>query len=404
MPNQDRSIRNITVRHKHERPAAPAPRPSLRPRRRSRRLWWVALGVVVIAAALGLLLSAVFAGATVTVTPRTADVTLPSTILAQLNAPVGVLSYQTLSVTESATTTVPAKGTEQVQKQASGVITISNAFSAASQRLIANTRFQAPDGKIYRIHDSVVVPGMTGGKPGTVSATAYADSPGADYNRSGDTTYTIPGFKGDPRYGKITAASGPMQGGFVGQEPAVAESDLAAAQTQLEQQLDASARAALTANVPDGYEILGGGVGVTFGDLGQTPAGSDSAALSQSATGVAAIVRINDLAAAIAKQTVTGYQGEAVTFADPSAVSVSAGTSTGQGGALQLQLSGQATLVWVFDPNAVKAALVGKQKSDFETIIKSFEPAIAAADAGIRPFWAATFPTDPGKITVTAAK
>ena len=93
-----------------------------------------------------------------------------------------------------------------------------------------------------------------------------------------------------------------------------------------------------------------------------------------------------------------------MTFADPSAVSVSAGTSTGQGGALQLQLGGQATLVWVFDPNALKAALVGKQKSDFESVIKSFEPAIAAADAGIRPFWAATFPTDPGKITVTAAK
>jgi hypothetical protein len=398
---QDRSIRNIEVRHKHPRPEPPPPAPKApRKPRRSKRIWWLALVIIIIAAALGLLLSTVFAGATLTITPRTAAVTLPPTILAALNAPVGTLPYQTLTVMQSATTTVAAKGTENVQKQASGTITITNTFSSASQRLIANTRFQAPDGKIYRIHDSVVVPGIKGSLSGQVSVTAYADSAGPDYNRTGTTGYTIPGFNGDPRFTKITATSGPMTGGFVGTEPSVAPADLQSAQTKLEQQLSTAIDSTLVANLPDGYEIITGTTAVSYGSPTQTAAGSDSASISETATGNAAIVRVNDLAAAVAKQTVTGYADEPVTFDNPSAVTVSA-SSTAQTTTLQLQLGGSANLVWVFDPNALKTALVGKQKSDFESIIKSFEPAIASADASIRPFWTSNFPTDPNKISIT---
>src|SRR5262249_20984903 len=146
----------------------------------------------------------------------------PTMVPAELNAPPGTLSYQMLTVSQSATTTASATGSQQVQKQASGVITISNAYSSAPQTLVATTRFEAPDGKIYRIHTGVTVPGMTAGKPGTVSEPAYADVAGVEYNRSGTTTYTIPGFKSDPRFTKITASSGSMTGGFTGTQPTVA--------------------------------------------------------------------------------------------------------------------------------------------------------------------------------------
>jgi len=401
---QDRSIRNITVRHKHEQsePHVVTPRVPRKPRR-SKRIWWLVLAVVVIAAVLGLLLSTVFAGANLQVTPRAVSVTLPSSIPAALNAPVGTLSYQSISATQSATTTVPAKGTQQVQKQASGTITITNAFSSASQRLIANTRFQAPDGKIYRIHDSIVVPGISGSLSGQVSVTAYADSAGPDYNRSGTTAYTIPGFKGDPRFAKITATSGPMTGGFVGTEPSVASSDLASGQATLKQQLSTSLQVELDSNIPDGYKVITGTNAIAYSELSQTPASDNSAALSQTATISVSVVRIQDVAAAVAKQTVANYAGEPITFGDPSALDLAA-SSTDQKNSLQLQLGGPGDLVWVFDPNALKAALVGKQKSDFESIIKTFEPAIAKAEASIRPIWTSTFPSNPDKISITVEK
>jgi hypothetical protein len=398
----DRSIRNITVRHRHPHAQYETPQQPRQARHgRPWRLWVIALVVLAVAAVLGAMLSLVFAGANVDVTPRSATVTLPASLQAALNAPVGTLSYQQASVSLNATTTVPAGGSEQVQRAASGALTISNLYSTTPQRLIANTRFQAPDGKIYRIHDSVVVPGMQSGKAGTATATVYADSPGPDYNRSGTTIYTIPGFKGRAQYAKITALSGPVTGGFVGTQPSVSQSDLSAAKSAMETQLDAAVRKQIAGNLPPGYQVIAGTLSVTFGTIAQTGAGGGQAALSESATAQADVVRTADIAAAVAKQTVQGYQGEAVSFAAPGALNPTASTS-GQGSSLVIQLGGgTATLVWQFDPGALKAALVGQPKSQFEAIIRQFEPAVAKADASLRPFWAGAFPSDPGKISVT---
>ncbi len=410
LPPQGRSIRDIPVPSNHRRAHAPETQDPRPPRRRVRggrgRFWILVIAVLVVCAVLGLLLSTVFAGATITVHARTAQVNVPQTLTAQINAPVGSLAYQPFSATASATSTVPANGTQQVSIQASGVVTISNSYSAASQRLIANTRLEAPDGKIYRIHDSVVVPGMSGSKPGSVTATVYADSPGADYNRSGTTTFTIPGFKGNPQYAKFSAQSeGDISGGFVGAQPAVAASDLATAQQQLQTQLDEAVRAKAN-QLPDGYTAIPGSLAVTFGNLQQIPAGSNQASLVQSATASGDIVRTQDLASIIAAKTVQNYAGEAVTFDKSSTFTMQlASSSQPTDETLNLNLAGTAVLVWQFDPNALKQALIGKPKNQFETILQSFAPAIQCStdspcSAAIRPFWQSTFPTDPNKLNI----
>jgi len=370
-----------------------------------------AVAVILICGAAGLLLSTVFAGASVTLHPKTVSASISAAIPAQLNATVGTLSYQTYSVTRSATTTVPATGTSNVSKQASGAITIYNNYSTASQRLIANTRFAAPDGKIYRVRSSVVVPGATKKAdgtltPGSVTANIFADSPGAEYNRSDDTTYTIPGFQGDPRYTKFYAESkSPISGGFVGQQASVAAADLTAAQATLQKGLDTDVRGAAAAAVPEGFIAIPSTLTVTYSDILQTPAGNANAYLSQNVTAVGSMVRANDLATAIAKASVQGYNGEAIAFKDSSAVTITA-TSSKQADTLSLLVSGTPVLVWQYDPNAVKTALLGKNKASFQEIVQSFAPAIDCTatypcDAKIRPFWTSSFPTDPEKISIT---
>lgn len=408
------SIRNISIgrraarhqaeieeEHVHHLPPEP---PHHRPRRRARRFWLIGGGVVVLCALAGVLLSTVFAGATLTIYPKKQVVDLPATLQAQQNAPVGVLQYQTISVTRSASQTVAAQGTARVSRAASGLITISNSYSSAPQRLIANTRFEAQDGKIYRIRDSVIVPGSSGSTAGTVTATVYADSPGPDYNKS-SATFTIPGFKGDPRYSKFAATTqGAISGGFVGDEPSVAPADLAVAKTALQKQVDADVRAAAASQIPVGSVAIPGTLGVVFADMVQTASADKTATLTQSATATGGIVRQADLAAAIARKAVVGYKGEAVLFGDVSKTALTVATSTKlSDGALTLLLSGQTELVWQFDPNALIAALVGKDKSEFQTVIQGFEPAIAKADASIRPFWQGKFPNDPEKILVKTA-
>ena len=380
-----------------------------------KRNWffWTAIVVVLVCAIGGILLSTLFAGATVTVTPHSAQVAVPPTMAAEVNAPVGILPYQVVSTSRTASTTVKATGSTQVSKSATGVVTIYNDYSTAPQPLITNTRFEAPDGKIYRIHSAVTVPGAKAAldgslTPGTVTITATADQPGAAYNK-GQTQFTIPGFQGDPRYTKFYATTPGMAGGFVGAQATVAPADLTTAQNALKQGLQSALQQAASTQIPAQYLAINGTLNITYNDIVQTP-GTDATTvtLSQTATASADTVLATDLAAAIAVQEVTGYNGEAVNFADPKAVTLGlAGTSTAATGNITLALSGSPTLVWQFDPNALKQALVGKSKGAFEQIVTSFAPAITCSpttpcSAAIRPFWSSTFPSNPDKITVVA--
>ncbi len=308
-------------------------------------------------------------------------------------------------MSRSATTTVAASGTKQVSRSASGVITIYNTGSTDAQRLIANTRFQSPDGKIYRIHDSVTVPAVTKAAdvstvPGTATVTVYADSPGDSYNLSTDTRFTVPGFKGDPKYDEFYAEAAAVVGGYVGPEPAVADADLSKATDTLKQGLSQAAQSALTSQIPAGYIAVPGTLVATFSDISQAPDGATSADLSQTITMSGAVVSAAALASAIARQSVDSYNGESVAFADLGQITISAATTTAPGQDIPVVLSGTPTLVWQYDPNALKAALVGKSKATFQSIVESFAPAIARADAKVRPFWEANFPSDPAKIDV----
>lgn len=96
-----------------------------------------------------------------------------------------------------------------VNQKARGTVIISNAFSTEPQPLIATTRLEAPDGKLFRLVNGVTVPGMTNdGKkePGIIEATVVADQSGEAYNLS-PTTFVIPGFKGSAKYAAFSAQS-----------------------------------------------------------------------------------------------------------------------------------------------------------------------------------------------------
>jgi len=374
------------------------------------KLFWVLIVVVVICAAAGLLMSTLFAGATVNVTPRSASVTAPAAIQAQINAPAGTLPYQVINSSRTASTSVPASGTKQVSLSAMGTATIYNAYNTSSQDLVATTRFEAPDGKIYRIHANITVPGAVKAAdgsltPGSVSATLYADQPGADYNRTAPTQFTIPGFKGDPKYTKFYAKADAVSGGLVGLQPAVAAADLATAQSALKQGLSNAMNDMVQSQVPKEYIAVPGTLQITYNDIVQTPGPNNTAILSQTANASADVIRSVDLASAIAKQTVQGYAGEAVNFADQSQISVALATTSKATGIISLKLSGNPKLIWQFDPNALQQALIGKPKAQFETILKSFAPAITCSTetpckASIRPFWGSSFPSDATKIEV----
>ena len=418
-PDDHRTIRSISVppNRRHIAHAQETQRPRrtrrdeedefMNPKRKggSRFIWIVAIIVLAVLGTVGA--SIIFKKATVVVTPKSQNVTLPSVLTAYADAPLGELQFQTVTTTNVGEKTVPASGETNVEKRATGTITILNEYSTATQRLIKNTRFEAPDGKIYRLDQSVVVPGGTkkasgGFTAGSIDAAVSADSPGDTYNRGLDS-YTISGFKGDPRYTKIYAkGKTPIAGGFVGTQKIVAPADLSAAKSAIENDLAVNLSTALGAATPPGYVIVPQSTYITYDELPQ--AGNATAAvISMRGTAVAAMVREADLASAIAKVSgVEGYAGEALRFADLKKVTMTAkATATPGLKSLAISLSGSTLLIWEVDGDAIKKALVGTRTSDLLSILTRFKPAVSDAKASMRPFWESSFPTDPTTIEVT---
>ncbi len=154
----------------------------------------------------------------------------------------------------------PATEIKNIEAKAKGTIRIYNAYSSSPQALVATTRFMAPDGKIFRLVNKVVVPGakIENGKivPSYIDAEVIADQPGESYN-IGPTRFTIPGFQGTPRYEKFYGESlKPMIGGYIGQTKVVGQTDIANAKKKIADIAYVSLNEELQTKLPAGSIVL----------------------------------------------------------------------------------------------------------------------------------------------------
>lgn len=414
-PSSARSIRNISIPNREgRRPMSDMrdtrevptvgrgqPRP---PRQFSRRWIWGLAGLCLLVLAALLLLA--LRSTLITVTPRSHTVVFDQS--AQFSAfPVATAASGTLAYSVQVTDledseVVPSQGTVHAEDKASGTITVYNNYSAATIRLIKNTRFQAPDGLIFRAPADVVIPGKTGGTAGQVSVTVIADQPGEQYNVAPISRFTLPGLKSaSAEYAQVYAAStAAMSGGFSGDRPGVDPAALAAAVSTVRDRLDqkahdaAHAATAATTVFPDLMAI-------TYQDLPDTSEAGGGVRIHESAHVQIPVFDSSLLAQAVAS-AVSADAGNSSLHIVPGANFGAHATSTVTvlgTDPLQFTLVGTAQLVWDVDTGALAAALAGRDQGAFQTIVKGF-PGIQEARARIEPFWSSTFPKDPTAIQV----
>jgi len=417
VPPERRSIRNISPSHARARGSRPyegeppeesadAPqRPPRRPRGGRRRLGIFLLLVAVLALATAGF-SFLLSGSKIVVVPKQKEVVIEGTFEALRDGEgSAALSYQLMTHTKSVSENVEAEGEEEVHEPASGTIVIYNDFSSAEQRLVKNTRFESPKGLIYRVADSVTVPGQRteGGKtvPGSVEAVVYADKPGEEYN-SEPTDFTIPGFKGDPRYEKFYARSKtPLAGGFDGMRPAVDEATLTKATDELKAKATEELKKEAAAQKPEGYHLFDDLTFIAFDPI-STASEDGKVTLTQNATLYGVLVSDENLARFIAAQTVAGYDDEPVRVEDPTTISLAlAGEEAEPWKAEKLSITanGTAHLIWAFSEEGLKEDLTGREKAALPTILSGY-PSIEKAEVVLRPFWRQSFPENPDEITV----
>jgi len=152
-----------------------------------------------------------------------------STQAASVNPEFNRVPGQLFSAQKEKAETFPVSGEKEVAQKAGGKITIFNK-SASTQKLVATTRFESPEGLIFRVPQTITVPAASAGAsvlstPGSIESIVYADRPGPEYN-IGPTKFTIPGLKGTAKFDQFYAASiDPMIGGVVGLAKVVTEAD-----------------------------------------------------------------------------------------------------------------------------------------------------------------------------------
>ncbi len=358
----------------------------------------------------GFFASLLMGGADVTVYPKHREPNVNAEFVTYRSATADQLPYELLTLEAEGERQVQATGQEEVQVQATGKILIYNRHSTSPARLVTNTRFESPEGLIFRIRDSVVIPGYTTGPggeivPGVVSADVFADEVGAAYNLA-PTTFTIPGFAGEPEFDNLRGESTEtFSGGFSGQRFIIAEEELQTAEQALRTELRNSLLERIDAEKPAGFTVFKDAVTFTYVSLPAVEYGDNLATIKEKVIMRIPIFKDEQFASFIATATVPGYEGEDVRITDTAALSFSyrsATTSVSDIGAVQsldFKLTGRPQIVWEYDTDGLKANLLGANKTALTSVLGAY-PAIEKAEAVIRPFWKTKFPTNMNDIEV----
>lgn len=358
-------------------------------------LWVIALLAL---AGLGLALSLLFSGAKITVFPKQQDILVSATFTAVSDPLTGELGYEVMTLSKTETLVVPATGKETASLNASGRIVVFNDYNTASQRLIKNTRFETVDGLIFRIRDSVTVPGQSVKNgvtvPGSIEVTVYADEVGNDYN-IGLTDFTIPGFKGSPRFeGFFARSKTAMTGGFVGTrltvDPVVLEEKKVEIRAKIREQLLAEA----FLQKPDGFQLYESGVFIEFESLPNQDRGDEAIEIVEKATLYGIIFDEQGFARHIARNTLAGFDEERVRLKDPTALIITIEDRENQPweqDTIRVSVQGNTTVIFVFNEDTLRADLAGRSKDALTTVLSGY-PSIDRAEAVVRPFWKRSFP------------
>jgi hypothetical protein len=359
------------------------------------------LGLFVGVIALAVLVSGFFSGASVAITPRRAEASITNDYTARKGEAAAELSYQVVAISGQGGEAVKATGERQVERRATGTIVIYNNYSATPQRLIKNTRFATPEGLIFRISDSVTVPGKKGTTPGSVEAIVTADEPGDKYN-VGLKDFTIPGFKGDPRYSAFYARSKtPLQGGYSGVEKIVADGDRERAKTNIRKKLEAELISQIDAQIPPDRVGFEKAWKIEYKTLPEQTVSESEVKIQEEGTLTLALFDKLQLSSVIADAKVADYKGEPILITNFDDITFTPRDPFNPAGAnsILFRLEGDADFEWVYDEAALKEALAGQSRSAIPSILQRF-PMVQKADISLRPLWARKFPSSTEKIEI----
>lgn len=367
-------------------------------------------GILLIAGVLGA--SFLLEETEITVNPRHREPTVNATLTAYSSPQVGELSYELMVLEADGERQVSATGQEPVSEQATGNITIYNETDR-TERLIKNTRFESPEGLVFRIAESAVVPAAStddSGQivPGSVKAQVFADNAGEEYNLN-PTSFTVPGYRENgftELYENIYAESQEsFRGGFDGMKFIIDEEELEASKNSLHEELREALLSRVDQERPAGFVVFDSATVFTYESQPSVESGDNMATIKEKAVLQIPIFAEDEFASYLAAATIPGYEGEPVRIENTEDLTFTYSNSTSTeidlrgANSIDFRLNGKPQIIWAYDTEKLKNDLAGAPKTALTTILGAY-PAIEKAEAVVRPFWKRSFSSDVSDIEI----
>lgn len=293
--------------------------------------------------------------------------------------------------------------------KASGKVTIYNKYSSSPQPLVATTRVLSKEGKLFRLKESVTVPGMEGEKAGTIEVAVIADKPGEEYN-IGPSSFSVEGFKGSPKYEKFEVSSdSPMSGGNneSGNKKArvVTASDIESARQKTLEELDRDLEKLILEKVGSGSKVLA--------DTARKEIISNASSLSDGEIGDSFTYTIKEkiqvlvfneedirelLVAQLEKDLPSGYNLDNI-----SGIEYNKAVTDFENKKMNMKVSSVGTLVAQLDTGNIKKGIAGKNEDGMRQFLENYSD-LNKAQIKISPAWLGSLPVAERKMEIRVIK
>lgn len=369
---------------------------------------FAAIGAIVVAAAVWLAVS-VLPRAEIKIVAKKIDWAYKDSAaaeksLAAVNVGAAKIPAQVFIQKKNGEISFRASGKKMVEKSAGGTMIIYNTYSSEPQPLVARTRFAASDGKVFRLADNITVPGakIVEGKivPSTIEAKVVADKPGEDYNIGPVNYFSIPGFKGTPKYEAFYGETKePMKGGFIGEVGYPTDEDIKKAKATAAKTLEDAAKTALLTQVPGDFKIIEGSS--QFKLLKQElnmdvdEAGNFGVFTEGEMTLIA--FKEEDLLEMLTSKIKNEF-GDEHKFKDHQ-LSYGIALTDFSAGKMTFPIDFKGMVVREIDITLLRERALGKSEADLKSLIFSL-PGLDSAKITFWPFWVNKVPNDAGRVKI----
>lgn len=300
-------------------------------------------------------------------------------------------------------------------KKASGSVVIYNEYSTAPQPLVATTRLETEDGKIFRLVKGVTVPGTTkvGNeiKPGAIEASVIADKAGSEFNID-SSKFTIPGFAGGEKFEKFYAKSSvAMAGGTSTEEGGnieslktkIIQSDINSAKEKTEAALKEKIAQSIAGELREGEVALPQAEKITITKTSaDVKVGNAAKPFSYSATASAKAIIFSEneikniIKQKLEKQQTEEFKGELLK------IEYSTIEPDFENSALNLELFGETMVTPIIDLQQIKKELLGKSTDQFGDILKKYS-SIKNVKVEFQPAFISSVPEYSQRVTIEEA-